>query len=109
MTMTKGISIGVVFGFVLSFCISFLFMLFAQGIAGGFKSLFGEAWLYYATMIPFLLTFGLLGFYFVKRRNVSKKVLWLLSLESALFITLFSGTIGALFGEYVVRGRSLRI
>ena len=40
--------------------------------------------------------------------TVSNKKLWLLSLISALLITLFSGTIGALFGEYVVRGGSLR-
>lgn len=108
MKIIKGIIVGIIFGFGLSFCISFMFMLVAQGLAGGYTSLFGESWLYYATIIPFILTFAILGFYFTKKENVSNKKLWLLSLLSALFITLYSGTIGALFGEYVVRGGSLR-
>ncbi|MFE6169329.1 hypothetical protein ACQKND_23000 [Viridibacillus arvi] len=85
----------VLLGFGLSFCISFILMLV------------GESWLYYATIVPFILTFAILGFYFTKRENVSNKKLWLLSLITALFITLY-GTIGALFGEHVVRGGSLR-
>ncbi|NMO80082.1 hypothetical protein [Niallia alba] len=108
MKITKGIIIGIIFGLILSFCFSFIFMVVAQGIAGGFTSLFGERWLYYATFIPFVLTFSILGSYFAKRENVSNKKFWLLSLISALFITLYSGTIGALFGEYLVRGGSLR-
>jgi len=101
--MTKGVIVGIIFGLGLSFCISFMFMLVAQGLAGGFTSLFGESWLYYATIIPFILTFAILGFFFVKQENVSNKKLWLLSLISALFISLYSGTIGAVTGEYVVR------
>ena len=108
MKIIKGIMSGIIFGFGLSFCISLMFMLIAQVLAGGITSLFGEIWLYYATIIPFILSFAILGFYFTKRENVSNKKLWLLSLISALFITLYSGTIGALFGEYVVRGGSLR-
>lgn len=108
MKIIKGIMSGIIFGFGLSFCISLMFMLIAQVLAGGITSLFGEIWLYYATIIPFILTFAILGFYFTKRENVSNKKLWLLSLISALFITLYSGTIGAIFGEYVVRGGSLR-
>lgn len=108
MKMTKGIMIGIIFGFGLSFCISFIYMLIAQGLAGGITSLFGESWLYYATIFPFILTFAILGYYFAKRENVSNKMFWLLSLTSALFITLYTGTIGALFGEYVIRGGSLR-
>ena len=79
-------------------------MLFAQGFAGGITSLNGESWLYFATVIPFLLTFMILGAYFSKREKVSNKNLWLLSIISALFITLYSGTIGAIFGETIVRG-----
>ena len=103
MRITKGLIIGTIFGFCLSFCISFIFMLLAQGLAGGVTSLFGESWLYYATIVPFIFTFAILGFYFTKRENVSNKKLWLLSLITALFITLYSGTIGAVTGEYVVR------
>ncbi|MFE8699781.1 hypothetical protein ACFYKX_03990 [Cytobacillus sp. FJAT-54145] len=108
MRITKGVIVGIVFGFGLSFCISFLFMLIAQGLAGGYTSLFGKSWLYYATIFPFMLTFAILGLYFTKQENVSNKKLRLVSLIAALFITLYSGTIGALFGEYVVRGGSLR-
>ncbi|MFJ8067321.1 hypothetical protein ACIQYS_22400 [Psychrobacillus sp. NPDC096426] len=95
MKITKGIMIGFIFGFGLSFVISFMFMFVAQGLAGGVTSLFGESWLYYATIIPFIVTFAILGVYFTKQVNVTNKKLWLVSLISALFITLYSGTIGA--------------
>ncbi|HWJ78005.1 MAG TPA: hypothetical protein VNR61_08000 [Niallia sp.] len=108
MKIIKGIMIGIIFGLILSFCISFMFILIAQGLAGGFTSLFGERWFYFATILPFIFTFAILGFYFAKRENVSNKKLWLLSLISALFITLFSGTFGPLFGEFIVRGGSIR-
>lgn len=108
MKIFRGIVTGIIFGFCLSFCVSFLFMLIAQGLAGGFTSFFGESWLYYATVVPFTLTFSILGYCFAKRENISSKKFWLFSLISALFITLYSGTIGALFGEYVVRGGSLK-
>ncbi|MGX9135024.1 hypothetical protein ACWV26_11725 [Rummeliibacillus sp. JY-2-4R] len=108
MKIIKGIMIGIIYGFGLSFCISLMFMLVAQGLAGGITSFSGESWLYHATIIPFILTFAILGSYFTNRGNLSNKELWLLSLLSALFITLYSGTIGALSGEYVVRGGRLR-
>ena len=92
----------------LLFCISIILMLIAQGLTSSAKFLYGEGWLYFATIVPFVITFSVLGFYFTKRGNVSNKKLWLLSLLSALFITLYSGTIGALFGEFIVRGGSLR-
>ncbi|WP_102275907.1 ABC transporter permease family protein [Cytobacillus massiliigabonensis] len=108
MKLIKGITLGTIFGIVLSFCISFMFMQAVQGLAGGFTSLFGERWIYYATIFPFVITFVMLGYYFTKKENITNKKLWVLSLLSALFITLYSGTIGAIFGEYIVRGGSLR-
>ena len=51
-----------------------------------------------------LLTFMILGVYFSKREKDSNKNLWLLIIISALFITLYSATIGAIFGETIVRG-----
>lgn len=108
MKIVRGMIIGTIYGLCLSFCLSFFFMLAAQTAAGGMTLLFGEIWIYYATSIPCSLTFAILGFYFTKRENVSNKKLWLLSFLSALFITLYSGTIGALFGEYIIRGGSLR-
>jgi len=46
----------------------------------------------------------LLGGYFYNRNEVSNKKLWLLSLVIAFIVTLYSGTIGAILGEYIVRG-----
>lgn len=102
--VTKGIFIGITFGMVLSLVISFGFMLFAQGLAGGATSLFGESWIYFATIIPFTITFSILGIYFVRREKRTNKNLWLISFVSAFFVTLYSGTIGALLEEYIVRG-----
>jgi len=103
MRITKGLTIGIIFGVCLSFSISFIFMLVAQRLAGGIPSLFGESWLYYSTIVPFILAFAILGCYFTKKENVSNKKLWLISLLTALFITLYSGTFGAVTGEYIVR------
>ena len=104
MKVIKGVLIGIGFGMGLSVAISFVFMLVAQLLAGGVTSLSGEAWLYFATMVPFALTFSVVGIYFVSREKPTNKKLWLISFVSAFFVTLYSGTIGALFGEYIVRG-----
>ena len=104
MKFTKGILIGITFGIVLSFSFSLVFMLFSQGLAGGIISFWGESWIYLATIVPFIFTFPILAIYFVKREKPTNKELWLLSFISAFFITLYSGTIGASFGEYIVRG-----
>ena len=106
MKVTKGVFIGASLGFGLSFCIAFIFMLFGQMAGGGVTSLMGESWMYFAVIIPFIVTFMILGAYFAKRDTVSNKKLWLISLLSAFFVTLYSGTIGAMFGEWVVRGGS---
>ena len=104
MKMIKGILIGTLFGMGISMAISFVFMLFAQMLAGGTTSLFGEAWMYFATIVPFALAFLLLGVYFVSGVQPTNKKLWLISFVAAFLVTLYSGTIGALFGEYIVRG-----
>lgn len=89
-------------------CVSIIFMLIEHGVINIVQLLFGEGWLYFATIVPFALTFSVLGFYFTKQEDVSNKRLWLLSLTSALFISLYSGTIGALFGEFIMMGGSLK-
>ncbi|MDX8367944.1 hypothetical protein [Cytobacillus sp. IB215665] len=83
--------------------------LFAQiGIvwAGGRITLFfgSESWLYYSVIIPFTITFAILGGYFHNRNELSNKKLWAISLICAFLVTLYSGTIGAIFGETIVRG-----
>ncbi|WP_232321194.1 hypothetical protein [Sporosarcina ureae] len=79
-------------------------MLIGQAWAGGITSLWGEGWLYLSVVIPFVITFVVLGEYFQNRDGLSNKKLWLTSLISAFFVTLYSGTIGAIFGETIVRG-----
>ena len=73
-------------------------------MAGGISLFRGESWLYFSVIIPFAITFAVLGGYFHNRNEISNKKLWLLSLLSAFLVTLYSGTIGAIFGETIVRG-----
>lgn len=94
---------GLIFGVLFSLISAMLFMLFGQMWAGGITSFWGESWLYFAVIIPFIITFAILGGYF-HNRNVTNKKLWLLSLICAFLISLYSGTIGAIFGETIVRG-----
>ncbi|MGM9950698.1 MAG: hypothetical protein ACI33P_11250 [Lysinibacillus sp.] len=104
MKMMKGIVIGGICGLVLSFILTFTFIIVASALSGGVATLHGERWLYYATVVPFVLTFSVLAALFGKWGRPGNKKIWLLSAAAALFIPLYSGTIGALFGEYIVRG-----
>jgi hypothetical protein len=47
---------GFVYGIILSGVIPLIFMLIGQTFAGGVTSLWGESWLYFAVLIPFILT-----------------------------------------------------
>lgn len=72
---------------------------------GWWNNLFhGECWLYYSVIIPFALTFAVLGGNFHNSNELSIKKLWLISVICAFLVTLYSGTIGAIFGEMIVRG-----
>ncbi|PAE23440.1 hypothetical protein [Bacillus sp. 7894-2] len=95
---------GLIFGAVFSFVTALLFMLIGQVWAGGVTSFWGESWLYFSVIIPFAITFAVLGGYFHNRRELSNKKLWLISLICAFLVTLYSGTIGAIFGETIDRG-----
>ncbi|NEU32085.1 hypothetical protein GN156_15105 [bacterium LRH843] len=95
--------IGMVFGILFSIFTALLFMLIGQFVAGGVTSFWGESWLYFAVIVPFTITFTVLGGYFHSKKGMTNKKLWILSLISTFFVTLYSGTIGAVTGEYVVR------
>ncbi|KYG90138.1 hypothetical protein MHH70_09305 [Metasolibacillus sp. FSL H7-0170] len=95
---------GLIFGVVLSFVTALLFMLIGQAWAGGITSFWGESWLYFSVIIPFAIAFSILGGYFQNKKGLSNKRLWLISLLCAFLVTLYSGTIGAIFGETIVRG-----
>lgn len=94
---------GMVFGIIFSLFTALIFMFFGQIVAGGVTSFWGESWLYFAVIVPFTVTFTLLGGYFQGKKEVTNKQFWLISHLSAFFVTWYSGTIGAVTGEYVVR------
>ncbi|MFP3393378.1 hypothetical protein [Brevibacillus sp. SIMBA_040] len=96
-------------GSILSLIISFVFMIFAQLFAGGLISIWGELWLYFATVVPFSVTFMVLAIIFViKRKKLNRSFHLVVSTMIGLFVPWYSGTIGAIFGEYIVRGGRLR-
>lgn len=95
---------GSVFGILCSIIVALLFSILAQTWAGGMTLFWGESWLYYSVIIPFTITFTILGFYFPTTKQLSNKKLWLISLICAFLVTLYSGTIGAIFGETIARG-----
>ena len=95
---------GLLFGALFSFISAWLFQLNAQQWAGGATLFWGESWLYFSLIIPFSITFAVLGGYFHNRMELTNKKLWLISLICAFLVTWYSGTIGALMGETIVRG-----
>lgn len=101
--MIKYTVIGVFFGLLLSFILPFVFAIFASALAGSLAFSLSGTWLYYAAAIPFVLTFSILGSFFWKKGWLENKNMWLLSAVVGLFIPLYCGTIGALYGEYIVR------
>lgn len=96
--------LGLSYGIVISLLSSLLFMLFAQMISGGVTMFWGEKWLYVSVIVPFAVAFAILGGYFHKRKELSNKKLWEISFVCAFLVTLYSGTVGAIFGETIVRG-----
>jgi magnesium-transporting ATPase (P-type) len=102
MRTIKGIFIGIIFGLILSLFSTFLFCSIAQTLAGGTSTFWGG--LYLATIVPFIITFSILGYCLSKQPKVKNRKMWIISLLSALSISIYTGTIGALFGEYIERG-----
>lgn len=105
----KAVLQGAFFGMIISLVIAFFFMLFAQMAAGGVTRLGGESWLYFAVIVPFVVTFAIVGYYLHGKDAVPTKTKWLISVVSAFFVTWYSGTIGAIFGETIVRGGMVTI
>lgn len=95
---------GLAFGTIISFVAALLFMLIAQTMVGGVTSFWGEKWLYLSAVIPFAITFAVLGGYIHNRKEMTNKKLWILSLVTAFLVTLYVGTVGAILGETIVRG-----
>ncbi|RSK27566.1 hypothetical protein EJF36_12130 [Bacillus sp. HMF5848] len=95
---------GFVFGTLVSFLTAFVFMLIGQVLAGGITSFQGESWLYISSIIPFAITFAVIGGYIHNKKAITKRKLWFISFVSAFFVSLVSGTVGAIFAEFIDRG-----
>ena len=100
----KSITIGIVYAIVTSTLFSFVFVLFGQVAAGGFTLLFGEVWLYIATLPAFILGFAILGYIFSKNITFNKKSGWVYSCIIAFIVTFYVSTIGALIGDQLLNG-----
>ncbi|WP_192892899.1 hypothetical protein [Planococcus salinus] len=100
----KAVMFGIFYGGIFSALSALLLTGGAKTAAGGGSSFLGESWLFIAILLPFILTFALLGSYFSKIHKISKKKVWIISFVSAFLISLYTGTIGTLIGEYIVRG-----
>lgn len=95
---------GFLFGIVLSGIIPMILMIFGQLLAGGLSSLWGESWLYFAFIVPFTANAVILTGYFHSSRDIAPKKMWLISVISAVTVSLYTGTIGTITGEAIVRG-----
>lgn len=109
MKALKSITLGIIYGVVTSTLFSFMFVLVGQGAAGGFTLLFGEAWLYIATLPIFTVVFVILGYVFSKDRTFSKKSVWIYSCIIAFIVTFYVSTIGSLIGHHLLNDDGMGI
>ena len=65
----RKINTGIVFGIIISFMSAVFFMLIGQMSAGGLTLFWSESWLYFSVIIPFAITFGVLGGNFRNKDN----------------------------------------
>ncbi|WP_243296609.1 hypothetical protein [Bacillus litorisediminis] len=96
--------IGMLFGGVISLIAAWLIMYLGQMLAGGITSFWGEPWLYYSIVFPSAVTFSILAGYLYNKSEAANKKLWLISLCCAFIVSWYSGTIGAIFAEFLIRG-----
>ena len=105
----KSIMIGIVYAIVTSTLFSFVFVLFGQVAAGGFTLLFGEVWLYIATLPAFILGFAILGYIFSKNITFNNKSGWIYSCIIAFIVTFYVSTIGAEIGHHLLNDDGMGI
>ncbi|WP_050184059.1 hypothetical protein [Domibacillus robiginosus] len=103
MAYVKGSIAGLIFGVIGSMMGCLLFVAIAGTYAGGSTSVWDTPF-YLSLVVPFTLSFVILGNYTARHRKISSKKLWVISLIIAFTVTLYTGTIGAIFGEYIIHG-----
>ncbi|MFJ7662421.1 hypothetical protein ACIQXW_08475 [Lysinibacillus sp. NPDC097162] len=102
----KGILKGITIGIVGSFIIPYFFHRIAYGLAGGYVSLsyWGDSWLYIALSIPLILSMAIMGYYLSSQNNVQNKKMWWISFFVTFIVSLFTGTLGIIISEIILRG-----
>jgi len=95
---------GIFIGIVSSLFIPYFFSSVSESLAGGRMSYWGESWLYIALSIPMIISMAIMGYYLSSQNNVQNKKMWWISLFVTLIVSLFTGTLGILISEMILRG-----
>lgn len=67
-------------------------------------SYWGDSGVYIAFSIPLMLSMAIMGYYLSTQKNIPNKKMWWISFFVALIVSLFSGTLGILISEMILRG-----
>jgi hypothetical protein len=67
-------------------------------------SYWGKSWLYIALSIPMIISMAIMGYYLSSQSNVQNKKMWWISHFVTLIVSLFTGTLGILISEMILRG-----
>lgn len=100
----QGILKGITLGIFCSIFIPYLFSSIGGTLAGGRISYWGASWLYIAFSIPMILSMAILGYYLSTQKNISNKKMWWISFFIVLIVSLFTGTLGIIISELILRG-----
>ncbi|MGE7950939.1 hypothetical protein [Lysinibacillus xylanilyticus] len=100
----KGVLKGITIGIFCSIFIPYLFNSVGNTLAGGRINYWGASWVYIAFSIPLMLSMVIMGYYLSSQKNIPNKKMWWISFFVALIVSLFSGTLGTLISEMILRG-----
>lgn len=103
MLKVKGVLKGIFIGIGSSFFIPYFFSSASESLAGGRMSYWGQGWLYIAFGIPMILSMAIMGYYLSNRMKIENKKLWRISFFITLIVSLFTGTLGILISEMILR------
>ncbi|MGE7916206.1 hypothetical protein [Lysinibacillus xylanilyticus] len=100
----KGVLKGITIGIFCSIFIPYLFNSVTDTLAGGRLSYWGASWVYISFSIPLMLSMVIMGYYLSTQKNIPNKKMWWISFFVTLIVSLFSGTLGTLISEMILRG-----
>ncbi|MGE7673022.1 hypothetical protein ACQKMV_05465 [Lysinibacillus sp. NPDC094403] len=100
----QGILKGITLGIFCSIFIPYLFNSVGDTLAGGRLSYWGASWVYIAFSIPLMLSMVIMGYYLSTLKNIPNKKMWWISFFVTLIVSLFTGTLGIIISELILRG-----